>query len=337
MTKSAAASPKKKMRILSGVRPTGGLHLGNYLGALQQWKELQDKKHDCFFMIADWHALTTQYEEKTHLKEQCRELLLDFLAAGLDPALSKIFIQSHVKEHAELNLLLSMITPLAWLERNPSYKDMIQELKDKELHTLGFLGYPVLQAADIVIYKADAVPVGEDQLPHLEITREIIRRFHFLYKTQIFPEPEAILSPVTKLPGLDGRKMSKSYGNCIYLADDEKAIREKVMSMMTDPARKLRTDKGHPEVCPVYSYQRIFNAAESPVLEEGCRNATIGCVDCKKKLCDKVVEFMKPMMERRQEFSKKQGALEEILEEGSRRARTVARRTLEEAREAVGL
>ncbi len=325
------------MRILSGVRPTGGLHLGNFLGALEQWRELQSKGNECFFMIADWHALTTQYESTTHIREQVREVALDILSTGIDPARSTVFIQSDVKEHAELALLLSMITPLSWLERNPTYKDQIQELKGTELHTHGFLGYPVLQAADIMLYKATGVPVGEDQLPHLEVTREIIRRFNFLYKKNVFPEPKALLSSVAKLPGLDGRKMSKSYDNCIYLADTEKAVREKVMQMLTDPARKLRTDKGHPEVCPVFSYQKIFSPQEVPTIEKECREAILGCVDDKKKLADRILEKLKPIMEKRAELARTRGTLEDILKEGAEQARHIAQATLEETRAAVGL
>lgn len=288
-------------------------------------------------MIADWHALTTQYESTTHIREWVREVALDILSTGIDPARSTIFIQSDVKEHAELALLLSMITPLSWLERNPTYKDQIQELKGTELHTHGFLGYPVLQAADIMLYKATGVPVGEDQLPHLEVTREIIRRFNFLYKKNVFPEPKALLSSVTKLPGLDGRKMSKSYDNCIYLSDSEKTIREKVMQMLTDPARKLRTDKGHPEVCPVFSYQKIFSPKEVPTIEKECREAILGCVDDKKKLADRILEKIKPIMDKRTELSRAKGTLEDILKEGAERARRIAQATLEETRAAVGL
>jgi len=332
-----STAPVKKVRVLSGVRPTGGLHLGNLLGALEQWKDLQAKGNECFFMVADWHALTTQYESTTHIREQVRNVALDILAAGIDPKLSTVFIQSDVKEHAELALLLSMITPLAWLERNPTYKDQIQELKGTELHTHGFLGYPVLQAADIMLYKATGVPVGEDQLPHLEVTREIIRRFNHLYHKNVFPEPKALLSSVTKLPGLDGRKMSKSYDNCIYLSDNEKTLREKVMQMVTDPARKRRTDKGHPEVCPVFSYQKIFSPQEVPVIEKECREAVLGCVDDKKNLADRIVEKLKPIMEKRAEFSKDKRIVEDILREGAEKARRIAQATLEEAREAVGL
>jgi tryptophanyl-tRNA synthetase len=242
-----------------------------------------------------------------------------------------------VKEHAEMALLLSMITPLAWLERNPAYKDLIQELKGHELHTHGFLGYPVLQASDILLYKADRVPVGEDQLPHLEITREIARRFNHLYGTKIFPEPQAVLSAVAKLPGLDGRKMSKSYDNCIYLSDSEQTIRGKVCEMVTDPARKRRTDKGHPEVCPVFSYQKIFNPEAVPEIERECRSAGIGCVDCKRLLADKIVETLKPIMEKRMQLAKSKKHVEDVIAEGARRARSIAGATVEEAKAAIGL
>ena len=248
-------------RVLSGTRPTGKLHLGNLLGALENYKKLQGE--DSFFMIADLHALTTEYESKTKIAEDAMEVVIDYLASGLDPERCTIFIQSDVHEHCELAVLLQMITPIGWLERNPTYKDQIMALKEKDLNTHGFLGYPVLQAADIMLYKANKVPVGEDQLPHLELTREIIRRFHFLYKTQIFPEPEAILTQAPRVPGLDGRKMSKSYDNCIYMSDFEKTVDTKVRSMITDPARKTRDDKGHPEVCPVFFHHKLHNASQT--------------------------------------------------------------------------
>lgn len=322
-------------RVLSGTRPTGKLHLGNLLGAIENYKKLQG--HDSFFMIADLHALTTEYEGKTTIAENVNEVIVDYLAAGLDPEKCTLFVQSEVKEHAELSLLFSMITPLGWLERNPTYKDQLQELKGKDLHTHGFLGYPVLQAADITLYKAEKVPVGEDQLPHLELTREIIRRFHFLYKVNIFPEPEAVLTQVPKVPGLDGRKMSKSYGNCIYLADSREEVTKKVKAMVTDPARKVRTDKGHPEVCPVFFYHKLFNKDQVETVAHECKNALRGCVDCKMEMAAKMNEFLDPIRERRESWTKKKQEIRQILDKGALRAREVAAKTLKEALSAMGL
>ena len=322
-------------RVLSGTRPTGKLHLGHLLGALENFKKLQGQ--DAFFMIADLHALTTEYEDKTKIAESVTEVVVDYLASGLDPEQCTMFVQSEVLEHANLALLFSMITPIAWLERNPTYKDQINELKGKELHTHGFLGYPVLQAADIAIYKAEKVPVGEDQLPHLELTREIIRRFHFLYKKEVFPEPEAVLTQVPKVPGLDGRKMSKSYGNGIYLADSKEEVTKKVKTMVTDPARKLRTDKGHPEVCPVFFYHKLFNKDQVETVAHECRNALRGCVDCKMEMAGKLNEFLEPIRERREAWMKKKTEIRQILDRGAKRAREIASQTLKEALQAMGL
>ncbi|MFA5167678.1 MAG: tryptophan--tRNA ligase [Candidatus Omnitrophota bacterium] len=322
-------------RVLSGIRPTGKLHLGHLLGALENFKKLQGQ--DAFFMIADLHALTTEYEGKTTIAEDVMEVVIDYLASGLDPTQCTMFVQSEILEHANLALLFSMITPIAWLERNPTYKDQINELKGKELHTHGFLGYPVLQAADIAIYKAEKVPVGEDQLPHLELTREIIRRFHFLYKKEVFPEPEAVLTQVPKVPGLDGRKMSKSYGNGIYLADSKAEVTKKVKVMVTDPARKLRSDKGHPEVCPVYFYHKLFNKDQVETVARECRDATRGCVDCKIEMAAKLNEFMSPIRERRESWMKKKTEIRQILDLGAKRAREVASQTLKETLQAMGL
>ncbi|MFA5391163.1 MAG: tryptophan--tRNA ligase [Candidatus Omnitrophota bacterium] len=322
-------------RVLSGIRPTGKLHLGHLLGALENFKKLQGQ--DAFFMIADLHALTTEYEGKTTIAEDVMEVVIDYLASGLDPTQCTMFVQSEILEHANLALLFSMITPIAWLERNPTYKDQINELKGKELHTHGFLGYPVLQAADIAIYKAEKVPVGEDQLPHLELTREIIRRFHFLYKKEVFPEPEAVLTQVPKVPGLDGRKMSKSYGNGIYLADSKAEVTKKVKVMVTDPARKLRSDKGHPEVCPVYFYHKLFNKEQVETVARECRDATRGCVDCKIEMAAKLNEFMSPIRERRESWMKKKTEIRQILDLGAKRAREVASQTLKETLQAMGL
>jgi len=322
-------------RVLSGTRPTGKLHLGHLFGALENYKKLQGQ--DAFFMIADLHALTTEYEDKTKIAENVTEIVIDYLASGLDPEQCTMFVQSEILEHANLALLFSMITPIAWLERNPTYKDQLNELKGKELHTHGFLGYPVLQAADIALYKAEKVPVGEDQLPHLELTREIIRRFHFLYKKEIFPEPEAVLTQVPKVPGLDGRKMSKSYGNGIYLADSREEVTKKVKTMVTDPARKLRSDKGHPEVCPVFFYHKLFNKDCVQVVAEECSNAARGCVDCKMEMAARLNEFMDPIREKRESWMKKKTEIRQILDRGAKRAREVASQTLKETLQAMGL
>ncbi|MCM8776416.1 MAG: tryptophan--tRNA ligase [Candidatus Omnitrophica bacterium] len=322
-------------RVLSGTRPTGKLHLGNLLGAIENYKKLQGV--DSFFMIADWHALTTEYESRTTIAEQVMEVVIDYLACGLDPDQCTIFVQSEVPAHAEMALLLSMITPLGWLERNPTYKDQLRELEGRELHTHGFLGYPVLQAADILLYKARKVPVGEDQLPHLELTREIARRFSHLYKTDIFPEPQAILTQTPRIPGIDGRKMSKSYDNCIYLADSEEETKKKVLSMITDPARKRREDKGHPEVCPVFLYHQIFNSSQTETVAHECRNALRGCVECKLEMVGKMNEFLSPIRKRREEWNRKRTEVRKILDRGKKRAQEVADQTLLEAMKAVGL
>ena len=318
------------------MRPTGKLHLGNLLGALENWKKLEGA--DSFFMIADWHALTTEYEAKAdiNIKSNVIEVVIDYLAAGLDPNKSTIFLQSLVPQHAELALMLSMITPISWLERNPTFKEQIQENKQKELMTHGFLGYPVLQAADILLYKADAVPVGEDQLPHLELAREIARRFNHLYRP-VFKEAEAILTKIPKLPGIDGRKMSKSYGNTIELSDSPQEVDKKVMQMVTDPARKRREDKGHPEVCPVYLFHTIFNKENKETVHRECSQALRGCVDCKKEMSKHLVEFMKPLYERRKSIEAKRSQVRDILIEGSKKARAVAEKTLAEAKDAVGI
>ena len=322
-------------RVLSGTRPTGKLHLGNLFGALANYEKLQGE--NSFFMIADWHALTTDYESRTQIAERVMEVVIDYLASGLDPKRCTIFIQSEVPEHAELALLLSMITPLGWLERNPTYKDQIKELQNKDLHTHGFLGYPVLQAADILLYKAEKVPVGEDQLPHLELTREIARRFNHLYQKQVFPEPEAILTSAARVPGLDGRKMSKSYDNCIYLADSAAEVEKKVKTMVTDPARKKREDKGHPEVCPVFFHHKLYNQSQVSVVAHECSEALRGCVDCKMEMAGKLNEFLEPIRKKREEWIKKKSETRKILDQGRDRAREVASQTLAEAMQAVGM
>jgi len=326
--------PKEIKRVLSGMRPTGKLHLGNYFGALKTWLKLQDKA-ESFFFIADWHAITTSYHDTSKLSENTVEMMADWLAAGLDPEKSVLFVQSWVKEHAELHLLLSMVTPVRWLERNPTYKEMMENLKDRELATYGFLGYPVLQTADIVLYKADTVPVGIDQLPHLELSREITRRFNRFFG-ELFPEPRPYLSEAPKLPGLDGRKMSKSYGNCIYLSDSEEEVNKKVMSMVTDPARVRKTDPGHPEVCSVFAYHKIFTQPKRvKEIEESCRKGEIGCVQCKRELAKNLNQFLEPIRSKRAELLSNRDQLIEIFREGSRKAREIASQTMEEVREAM--
>ncbi len=326
--------PKEIKRVLSGMRPTGKLHLGNYFGALKTWLKLQDRA-DSFFFIADWHAITTSYHDTSKLADNTVEMMADWLAAGLDPEKSTLFIQSFVKEHAELHLLLSMITPVRWLERNPTYKEMIENLKDRELATYGFLGYPVLQTADIILYKADTVPVGIDQLPHLELSREITRRFNRFFG-EIFPEPRPFLSEAPKLPGLDGRKMSKSYGNCIYLSDSEEEVNKKVMSMVTDPSRIRKTDPGHPEVCSVFAYHKMFTPSEKvKEIEEFCRKGETGCVQCKRELAKNLNRFLSPIREKREYYLQKKDEMVDIFVEGSKKAKEIARETMEEVGKAM--
>lgn len=327
----------ERKRILSGMRPTGRLHLGNLHGALDNWVQLQNQ-YECFFFVADWHALTTDYATPEAIRDNTWEMILDWLAAGLDPELCTLFIQSDVKEHAELFLLLGMITPLPWLERNPTYKEQQVQIDQKDLATYGFLGYPVLQAADIIIYRAHGVPVGKDQLPHIELTREIARRFNFMYKKEIFPIPDGLLTEVPVLPGLDGRKMSKSYGNCIFFTDTPETISDKISKMMTDPQRIRRNDPGDPEVSPVFAYHKLYSAAsEVAEIAEGCRNATIGCVECKKRLMKNVITRLAPVRERRMEFEKDMNKVREIIVTGNERARREAVATIELVRSAIGL
>ncbi len=319
-------------RVLSGTRPTGKLHLGNLLGALENFKKLEGS--ESFFMIADWHALTTEYESHASIRENVMEVALDYLASGLDPKKCTIFVQSEIPEHAELALLLGMITPLGWLERNPTYKEQLREMEGRDLTTHGFLGYPVLQAADILLYKAEKVPVGEDQLPHLELTREIARRFNHLFKP-IFPEPQAILTQAPKLPGIDGRKMSKSYGNTIELSDSPEMVDKKVMQMVTDPARKRREDKGHPDVCPVYFYHNLLKNPNVKTVAHECSNALRGCVECKQEMGTYLKKFMTPIYERRKDWEKRRSEVKEILAQGAKRARQIAQATMQEAKEAA--
>jgi tryptophanyl-tRNA synthetase len=400
-----SANPQAR-RILSGMRPTGPLHLGNYHGALRNWVELQ-YQYECFFFIADWHMLTTGYEDTSALPDNIRQVLIDYLAAGLNPGVATLFVQSHVPEHAELHLLLSMITPLGWLERVPTYKDQQEALKEKDLATYGFLGYPLLQSADILIYRATFVPVGEDQVSHLEITREIARRFNHLYGREpdfetkaelavknlggrnstnyrqlrrryqesgdaesleraralvqannritvadkerllgylegsgvtILPEPQVLLTTTPKVPGLDGRKMSKSYGNTIGLREDPDSVAAKMRTMQTDPARVRRTDPGNPEICPVFDLHKIYSDDSTRAwAAEGCRTAGIGCLDCKKPLIEKVVEEIGGMRKRAQEFEDSPELLRNIVSEGADKAREAARATLDEVRRAMHL
>lgn len=325
-----------RTRVLSGMQPSGLLHLGNWLGALENWKTLQ-ADYDCFFFVADWHALSTNYADTSRLREFSRELVIDWLAAGIDPNRATVFVQSRVPDHAVLHLLLSMIVPIAWLERNPTYKEKQEQITDKDLTTYGFLGYPVLQAADILIYKPDLVPVGKDQLPHLELTRELARRFNSLY-SPVLPEPMEKLTQFPKVLGTDGRKMSKSYGNTVNLSDTEPVVRQKLKTMVTDPARVRRTDQGNPDICPVYDFHKIFSPL--PVIEQvarDCRSAAIGCIDCKKQVADRIIERMAPMWETRAQLVQTPGKVEEIVAEGSRRAAAVAHRTLEEVNAAMKL
>ncbi|MEM5787007.1 MAG: tryptophan--tRNA ligase [Syntrophobacteraceae bacterium] len=327
----------ERKRILSGMRPTGRLHLGNLHGALENWIQLQ-KQYECFFFVADWHALTTDYAAPQAIRENTREMVLDWLSAGLDPESCTMFIQSEIKEHAELFLLLGMITPLPWLERNPTYKEQQQQLDQKDLATYGFLGYPVLQAADIIIYRANGVPVGKDQLPHVELTREIARRYNFMYNSEIFPVPDALLTEVPVLPGLDGRKMSKSYGNCIFITEPEESIIEKISKMMTDPQRVRRNDPGNPEVSPVFAYHKLYSSPpEVADIAEGCRTARIGCVDCKKRLMKNVIARLAPIREKRLALERRPEKVREIIAAGNERARTEAAATMELVRQAIGL
>jgi tryptophanyl-tRNA synthetase len=347
------AGEKQRKRVLSGMRSTGKLHLGNYVGALQNWVGMQDQ-YECYFFIADWHALTTDYADTSQVKQNSIEVLLDWLAAGLEPERCTMFIQSHVPQHAELHLLLSMITSLGWLERVPTYKEQRENIAEKDLGTYGFLGYPVLQSADILIYKGDFVPVGADQVAHVELTREIARRFNQLYHRVertpnpagtglpmsglkfVFPEPQALKTKAAKLPGTDGRKMSKSYGNTILLTDPEPLVRQKLKTMVTDPARVRRTDPGNPDVCPVGDLHKIFGNAETNAkVDVGCRSAGIGCIECKGWAADSLVRILNPMQQRRKKYEENPRLAWDILEAGSERARKVASVTMSEVRAAM--
>jgi len=393
-------------RVLSGMRPTGLLHLGHYHGVLKNWIQLQHE-YECFFFVADWHALTTHYEDPSIIEKSVWDMVVDWLAAGISPGSAKLFLQSQVPEHAELHTLLSMITPLGWLERVPTYKDQQEALKEKDLATYGFLGYPLLQSADILVYKAGLVPVGEDQVAHIELTREVARRFNHLYGREpgfeekaeqavakmgkknakmfrnyrksyqeqgdqeamqvahalvdsqqnisigdkerlfgylegsgkiILPEPQALLTPASKMPGLDGRKMSKSYGNTISLRDNPEDVAKKMRTMPTDPARVRRTDPGDPGKCPVWQFHEVYSNEETKSwVQEGCKTAGIGCVDCKQPVIDSVLAELKPIQERAKEYEEDVATVKAIIDEGNEAAREVARDTLEDVRKAMGI
>jgi tryptophanyl-tRNA synthetase len=327
---------KKKKVVLSGMRPTGPLHLGHLAGALRNWLKFQEK-YKCYYAIVTWHALSSEYQNSKVIKGYTFEVAVDWLSAGLDPKKSVLFVQSDIKEHAELHLLLSMVIPLPWLQRVPTFKEMQKELPDKDLNTYGFLGYPVLQAADILIYKAEAVPVGEDQAFHLEFAREVTRRFNRLFGN-IFPEPQTFLTKVPKLAGTDGRKMSKSYGNAIFLKDSPEVIRQKISTMKTDVRRKRRTDPGVPEDCPVFTLHRAFVPKKKrEELAQGCRTAGIGCLECKNVVIEILLDLLSSYREKRGRLEKNPQLVWEILEEGNRKARRVAQKTMEEVRSAIGL
>lgn len=320
--------------IMSGMRPTGRLHMGNMMGALTNWVKLQEE-YECYFSVVDWHALTTGYAETEYIKDNIRQMVIDWISVGVDPKKCAIFVQSQIKELAELHLLFSMVTPLSWLERVPTYKEQLKQLESKDINTYGFLGYPVLMATDILIYKADRVPVGRDQEPHIELAREIARRFNFLYKP-VFPEPESLYTNFEVLPGIDGRKMSKSYDNHIEIAATPDDIRKKVRNMVTDPARIRKTDPGHPDVCSVFAFHKAF-AEDKDVdnIKKACKNAEIGCVQCKKLLADIIIEKTLPIRQKREELEKDPKLIDDILFEGAKKARQVASNTLLEVREAM--
>jgi len=325
-----------KKRVLSGMRPTGPLRIGHLFGALNNWVDLQEK-YDCFFMIADWHALMSEYENTGKIQDYIFDCAVDWLSCGIDNNKSTIFVQSHIKEHLELAMIFSDITPLAWLERCPTYKEQLREQKTRDLATYGFLGYPVLQAADILLYKADVVPVGEDQLAHLELTREIVRRFSNLYKKNIFPKPEALLTKTARILGTDNRKMSKSFGNFIALSDSPDTIIKKVSNMITDPERIKRTDPGHPDICNVYLYYKIFKPSIVQALHKQCQNAEIGCTEDKKRLAQIIIEFLEPVQKQRKIYLNDKAQIYKILDSGAEKARDVASDTIKQVKKLVGL
>lgn len=323
-----------KKTVFSAMRPTGKLHLGHLVGALTNWIELQEK-YNCIFGIVDWHALMGEYEQSHDIDENIIDMAVDWIACGIDPSKTVLFVQSHVAEHLELFMILSCITPLGWLERNPTYKEQLREIKTRDLQTYAFLGYPVLQAADILLYKANAIPIGEDQLPHIELAREIARRFNHLYREDFFPDCKAILTETPRLLGVDNRKMSKSYDNAINLSDPEEVVRKKVQSMFTDPRRIKITDPGHPEECNVYSYYKIFAPQSTKDVYDWCSNAKKGCTDCKKNLADLLMEQLKPIQEKRAALLKNKGRIKDILEHGANRARAIAQKTIKEVKDVV--
>ncbi len=326
----------KKGNILSGMRSTGPLHIGHLFGALANWKKLQDEGYNCFYMVADYHAMSTEYASMGKIKTFAEEVAMDFISAGLDPEKSAIFVQSMVPEHAELHLIFSMIVPNPWLERNPVYKEQKKQLIAKDLNTYGFLGYPVLQAADILLYRAGHVPIGMDQLPHLELTREIAKRFNYLYG-ETFPVPEALLTETPKIPGTDNRKMSKSYDNCIYLKDTPEVIRAKASKMFTDPKRIYKKDPGHPKTCPVFAYHKLFNAGRTGEIEKECKSAVIGCTDCKREMGEALVQYLGGIREKRAALEKNRKALWDILNDGAAKARKTAAETMDITRSQTGL
>lgn len=322
--------------VVSGMRPTGRVHLGHLHGALSNWVKLQ-ADNDCFFFSADWHALTTNYHQTAAIKPAEREMFVDFIAAGIDPERATFFVQSAVKEHAELFLLLGMITPLGWLERSPSYKEIRENLADRDLALYGFLGYPVLMTADIILYKATGVPVGADQVAHLELSREIVRKFNGHYG-EVFPEPRPLLTEAAKVVGTDGRKMSKSYGNAIDVGEPAASTRTKIMGAVTDPARKRRQDPGNPEVCGIFYLHRIYSDGETCTwVDQNCRSAGIGCVDCKRKLLEKLEPDQERMRQKREALLARPGDLDEIVQLGTQKARAAAQATMAQVRAAMKL
>ncbi|RJO64718.1 MAG: tryptophan--tRNA ligase [Candidatus Omnitrophota bacterium] len=316
-----------KKKILSGMRPTGKLHLGHLIGTLDNWVKLQEE-YDCFFMVADWHALMSEYEDPAHMGDTIIDNVADWLACGISPKKAALFIQSQVPAHLELYMFLSLFTPLGWLERCPTYKEQLREIKNRDLKTYAFLGYPVLQAADILLYKSDIVPVGEDQLPHLELTREIARKFNSMYKKEVFPQPQALLNTVSKLRGLDGRKMSKSYNNYINLSEEPEEVRKKIKDMFTDPLRIRLNDPGHPDKCNVHSYYAVLAPLREPEIDTLCRKAQIGCTECKKELAEILISYLAPIQKKRKDLLQDKGYIRDILREGKEKAYAAALETI---------
>ena len=324
--------PKK--RVFSAMRPTGKLHLGHLVGALANWLDLQ-QSHECLFSIVDWHALMGEYEDSAKISSCTIDMAIDWMACGIDPKKSTLFIQSQVPEHLELQMILSCVTPLGWLERNPTYKEQLREIKARDLQTYGFLGYPVLQAADILLYKANAVPIGEDQLPHIELTREIARRFNHIFKNEFFSDCKAILTQTPRLLGIDGRKMSKSYDNAINLADSPEEIKAKTKKMFTDPKRIKMTDVGHPQECNVYSYYDLFVPSKKKDVFTWCSQAQKGCTECKSILGEAIIEYLAPIRKKRLELEKDRRHVQKILEEGRQKASAIAAQTMREVKKIV--